>query len=1282
MKFSLIAHGVMESPLPSVQSSGSGSGDNASASASAAASESAATVAAPASAPPSAAHSTSELNRSSIAVVAPSSTMTTSAAASDAGGCLMAMSLPLSLCPLSMPLCAMPLPSPPGPLEAHGRDGANLIMSPAEPATNMSQQRQQQQQQLQQQLYPQAGSLPPFEITPSASGSPVAMQLTETGSPVVALQRFEIKASPGASPMPMPMLAPPPVRTQSDNNACALDSFLSWSQAAPERESTHAASDSSGTSDPGSAPPSATGGGAANSLSPDPLLELEPGLSELMQPLPAFQDSISKWLERSRSVMAQKAMQQRTTGSIMVSTSAPQGSGSSGGGSVSPNLYSSAVPLTRSITAQLPVSAASFASAYAKHPGTFSQLGFMVSSMTSSSYSATPASASASSSSGAGGAGSSSFSANRKERHHHGALSSSGPSSAAGSASNSTTSTPMHLNSAQIAQQVSSNQRRASGGAGSMVPLSNPQQPQQQHPATSTHKPNPIFRFDAPLQHATLKHAQLPLTTPASTSNSNISGAAMPKAAAASPATTVSGSPIHPPSSPPRRATPPSAQRALTLQRQRSAGAALPSLAESVEPAMMAPLSLLSSSPRVLRRNAAAVPHLQLPVVADRDHSSASSGSGSEDSVVMQVSSPNASPGAAPSKRRTTATHATAGSGTTTPNAHRRSPSAALPAQSHGIPVAMAHAKILAPRLSRSGSSSLRDVHTQHNLHSASPMPSASPGPSAMGGSSSHAPLPSLRADSLEDAWRRKICLNMNLVPESGSSQLRSPLSAKPRSTRAAGVPMPFSILPVSKKCHSQPGTPMIGTLDAPNCGQTGSPELRGMLQFPRPSVSKSGSNGNGKRARGTSGTRTPSNAVLGPGPARSRVHSDSEPSTDQDRPGPHQGQTPQMQLSQSFTQPVSPPEPAKQDTVPPASTRTPSLPSTESYSTSDQQQQQPQPQPVDWSALCHCLTGEDLDLFEQETLMHLKSYYSDAAAASASASAANAVFGDEDASIASLDESIRNMEARKSITLRMRRMGWMVAVGFALAFLGSIGLLLFSGDQPFIPTGAFGYLLGALLFSAFYPWVTRTTRWFKCQPLLPLATLHRTLNVSAGFCAAALFVGALEFHGSRGLHPDAFVSQTEGWSRWVLCSLPLFVGYVLHDVNSVASQIWWGVSMAAIFISHVLNAFWLAAPADDFELLHSDSNALRGRGRSQQWILALAIQLLFCSLNFKVAQAAMVSIQAHRIQLWRREQFMLEQGKHLAQQREAAFSTANQKSQFLAKSANTKHTLHPGLST
>jgi hypothetical protein len=402
------------------------------------------------------------------------------------------------------------------------------------------------------------------------------------------------------------------------------------------------------------------------------------------------------------------------------------------------------------------------------------------------------------------------------------------------------------------------------------------------------------------------------------------------------------------------------------------------------------------------------------------------------------------------------------------------------------------------------------------------------------------------------------------------------------------------------KACRSQPQTPTTE---------------QQFLQFPTHSTSKLlGRLPAPKAYSPVSPLTAQSNAVLGAMPVLSRIHSDSN--TDH----------------VTTAAPTSPPEPK--------------LHASES-SNSYESDSPPEQSQVDWSTLCRCLTGEDLDACEVDTKQHLLEYYGPQHVAPSSTL------------IDSLDDSIRDMESRKAITMRIRKVGWAIALAFFLAFVGSIGLLLGS-DVKYLPVQGLCYLAACLTFALGYPMIGRQTVWFRTRPLLPLHTLHQALDVWAAITCAVLFIGSLELHGSEPLASQPSPSTSEGWSRWILCSLPLFVGYLLHDLHSRAAVMWCVITAVTITSSHVINELWIGS-------VRASYPSVRGIQRSQQWYLELGVQLLFLFLNLFFARAASLSIQSHVVQLWHREKFMLEQGKYLAAQREAAFSTANQKSTFLA---------------
>lgn len=299
--------------------------------------------------------------------------------------------------------------------------------------------------------------------------------------------------------------------------------------------------------------------------------------------------------------------------------------------------------------------------------------------------------------------------------------------------------------------------------------------------------------------------------------------------------------------------------------------------------------------------------------------------------------------------------------------------------------------------------------------------------------------------------------------------------------------------------------------------------------------------------------------------------------------------------------------------------------------------------QNVDWGALCRSLTGEDLDAYEVDMKAHLLEYY----AASPSTSL-----------IDSLDDSIRDMESRKAITMRIRKIGWVVTFAFFVGFVGSMGFLIGS-TKLYLPISAICYAIGMVMCGVGTPMLGRQTDLFRSKPLLELKTLYRVLNAWATVTCVALFIGSIEFHtsNSNGTLPSvATVEQAEGWSRWILCTLPLFVGYLQHDFHSRAAVVWCMISGCALVLSHIINEFVIGSRDSSNVIVHS-----------REWYLELSVQLLFLGLNTFFAEAASLSIQSHVVNLWHREKFMLEHGKYLAAQREAAFSTANQKSSFLA---------------
>jgi len=260
--------------------------------------------------------------------------------------------------------------------------------------------------------------------------------------------------------------------------------------------------------------------------------------------------------------------------------------------------------------------------------------------------------------------------------------------------------------------------------------------------------------------------------------------------------------------------------------------------------------------------------------------------------------------------------------------------------------------------------------------------------------------------------------------------------------------------------------------------------------------------------------------------------------------------------------------------------------------------------------------------------------------------------------------------ESGQALALRMRQMVVPLSAGFGSACAASLVWMLACRHPLFPAIGvAIAYLSAALVFAIAGSYVCRTTRWFNTLPLLPLSSLRRALHAGAVVASVALFIGSLELHSWRpagdplGLssrsHPT--LSQCEGCGRWILCSMPLFVAYMLHDLQSRAPVIWWAVSAVAITLSHVLNAFVL------IEIPTASQDNASAASAHWDWVLVLCIQLLYLTINYFFAQAALLSIHFHRTQLLQRESALVEQGKSLALQREQAFSTAHVKSQFLA---------------
>ena len=318
----------------------------------------------------------------------------------------------------------------------------------------------------------------------------------------------------------------------------------------------------------------------------------------------------------------------------------------------------------------------------------------------------------------------------------------------------------------------------------------------------------------------------------------------------------------------------------------------------------------------------------------------------------------------------------------------------------------------------------------------------------------------------------------------------------------------------------------------------------------------------------------------------------------------------------------------------------------------------------IDWAELCRSLTGEDLDACEADTAVYLKEYYDSGSHHGSSSDTESAGYMNS-SMIDTLDGSIRDMESRKAITLRVRQVGWVVSVAFALSGIGAIASM-FASSSSFVPIAGIFYLVAAIVFGVYTPIVGRQTRFFRSQPLLTLSTLQRALNAWAGVTCATLFIGSLSLHstgGASGLDVGTTFTtqdQTDSWSRWVLCCLPAFVGYLHHDLRSPAAKVWTGITAGVLLLSHLLDHYVLGDNIYATVLATSAS-------RSYSWILEFLVQLLFLLVHLFFSLASSLSIQSHVVQLWHRERFMLEQGKALAVQREQAFSTANQKSSFLA---------------
>lgn len=305
----------------------------------------------------------------------------------------------------------------------------------------------------------------------------------------------------------------------------------------------------------------------------------------------------------------------------------------------------------------------------------------------------------------------------------------------------------------------------------------------------------------------------------------------------------------------------------------------------------------------------------------------------------------------------------------------------------------------------------------------------------------------------------------------------------------------------------------------------------------------------------------------------------------------------------------------------------------------------------IDWAELCRSLTGEDLDACEADTAIYLKEYYDSSHHSNSGADGSSV----NSSMIDTLDGSIRDMESRKAITLRVRQVGWVVSVAFALSGIGAIASMLAS-SQSYVPIAGMCYILASVLFGVCTPIVGRQTRFFCRQPLLTLSTLQLALNAWAGVTCATLFIGSLALHFNRGFTTS---DQTDGWARWVLCCLPAFVGYLHHDLRSPAAKVWTGITGGVLVMSHLLDHYVLEE--------NSGSSGVDLASRQYSWILECLVQLLFLLVHLFFSLASSLSIQSHVVQLWHRERFMLEQGKALAVQREQAFSTANQKSSFLA---------------
>jgi len=464
------------------------------------------------------------------------------------------------------------------------------------------------------------------------------------------------------------------------------------------------------------------------------------------------------------------------------------------------------------------------------------------------------------------------------------------------------------------------------------------------------------------------------------------------------------------------------------------------------------------------------------------------------------------------------------------------------------------------------------------------------------------------KASSLEDAWRRKILMDM--CGERG-------MAASDMSGATSNIRSPLKAYGWDSQNRSPPHTPCM--VD-PTSNYPDVPPLTLSAQ---------------------------SNAVLDAAPPIARLPSDSDASNQGSTNG-NGGVTAASQPPASFFSRA--PSVRGSPTVGSSSNR-PS-PNTSGLSSSDMDD-------LDWPDAM-CLTGTDLDKNEADSAALVQEYQSVVKMAAADAG--------------SLDDRIRDLEARKTLTLRIRRVGWATILAAAGACLASIVRLAVAG-QGLISAQAICYFLLFIVLLLVCPYAGRQTKWFKPLPLLPLSTLQHGLAACTGLVCCVLFIGSLELGGATSLTPS--LPTLEGWTLWMLCCLPLYVCYINSTQARVATM--WSIIAAAILIlSHIINRFVISPNLESTTSKDTTSDAaVWAHQRHDLWYIALIVQLAFLALNHHFSQSSLQSLQDHVVQLWAREQFMLEQGKALALQREQAFSTANQKAQILA---NTSHEIRTPL--